>query len=150
MYKFMSKLLGLCIKTVHVFPLPASPVHFHPSPSIHTPYRLIPNSLHIFCFCIFPHVAPSVQNILPTSFFLISCPLRLGSAVTSSEERSLTVPRPSEVLLFRFPMDPAARLCRFLTHAVHAVPSSLCASLRQTPRLCCFCKLLSSLTLCLL
>ena len=59
MYKFTSKLLGLCIKTVHVFPLPASPVHFHPSPSIHTPYPLIPNSLHVFCFCIFPHVAPS-------------------------------------------------------------------------------------------
>lgn len=59
MYKFTSKLLGLCMKTVHVFPLPAFLVHFHPSPSIHAPYRLIPNSLHVFCFCIFPHVAPS-------------------------------------------------------------------------------------------
>lgn len=59
-YKFKSKLLSFFV----VKPFMSSPylllqfisTPLHPIP---TPYQLIPNSLHILCFCVFPHVAPS-------------------------------------------------------------------------------------------
>lgn len=59
-YKFKSKLLSLCV----LKPFMSSPyllLQFISTPPhpIHTPYQLIPNSLHILCFCIFPHVARS-------------------------------------------------------------------------------------------